>query len=190
MTDFEFAFILYALLLGLSLIELLAGLGRALELKFASDAGGTIFTIGWLTPALAIFVMLDLLSFWIFAWRLQDRITVDALSLLAVMAFASSYYLAARLVFPSEPDRFTDLDTHYARVKRVVMLILIALVFAQWAYLLSLPDLRDSLLSPASIGLTALLVALMAAVAFVSSVKANLVLLALLIARYLVIYAI
>ena len=63
MTDFEFAFILYALLLGLSLIELLAGLGRALELKFASDAGGTNFTIGWLTPALAIFVMLDLLSF-------------------------------------------------------------------------------------------------------------------------------
>ena len=63
MTDFEFAFILYALLLDLSMIELLAGLGRALELKFASDAGGANFTIGWLTPALAIFVMLDLLSF-------------------------------------------------------------------------------------------------------------------------------
>lgn len=189
MTDFEFAFILYALLLGLSLIELLAGLGRALELKFASDAGERAFTIGWLTPALAIFVMLDLLSFWIFAWRLQYRITVDALSLLAVMAFASSYYLAARLVFPSEPDRFTDLDTHYSRVKRVVMLILIALVVVQWAYLLSLPDLRSALLSPYSIGMTALLVALMAAVAFVKSTKANLVLLVFLIVRYLIIYA-
>ena len=106
------------------------------------------------------------------------------------MVFASSYYLAARLVFPSEPDRFTDLDTHYARVKRVVMVILIVLVFVQWAYLLSIPELRDSLLSTLSIGLTVLLVGLMAAVALVSSVKANLVLLALLIARYLVVYAI
>ena len=190
MTDFEFVFILYALLLGLSLIELLAGLGRALELKFASDAGGAKFTIGWLTPALAIFVMLDLLSFWIFAWRLQDRIAVDALSLLAVMAFASSYYLAARLVFPTEPDRFVDLDTHYARVKTVVMAILIALVFVQWGYLLMIPELRDSLFSPLSIGATGILVALMVAVTAVRSPKLNLILLALLIVRYLIIYAI
>ncbi|MDG5749359.1 hypothetical protein P8Q88_14365 [Qipengyuania sp. XHP0207] len=190
MTDFEFAFILYALLLGLSLIELLAGLGRALELKFASNAGGATFTIGWLTPALAIFVMLDLLSFWIFAWRLQDQIAVDALSLLAVMVFASSYYLAARLVFPSEPDRFADLDTHYFRVKKVVMAILIALVFVQWGYLLTVPGLRDSLFSPLSLVATGVLVGLMAAVAFIRSATLNLILLGLLIVRYLVIYAI
>ena len=190
MTEFEFVFLLYALLLGLSLIELLAGMGRALELKFASDAGGQSFKIGWLTPALAVFVMLDLLSFWIFAWRVRDLMTVSALSLLAVMMFASSYYLAARLVFPSEPDRFADLDTHYQRVKGVVMAILIALVGVQWLYLLSIESIRDGLLTPLAAGMTLVLVGLMTAVIFVRSPRWSLILLLLLVARYLVIYAI
>ena len=56
MTEFEFIFALYALLLGLSLIELLSGLGRALELKFATGEDGRDFTIGWLSPALAVSV--------------------------------------------------------------------------------------------------------------------------------------
>ena len=90
MTEFEFVFILYALLLGLSLIELLGGMGKALELKFASDAGEQKFSIGWLTPALAVFVMLDLLSFWVFAWTVRDFLFVGPMTLLAVMAFASS----------------------------------------------------------------------------------------------------
>ena len=189
MTEFEFVFLLYALLLGLSLIELLGGLGKAIEMKFASDAGEAKFSIGWLTPGLAIFVMLDLLSFWIFAWRLRDAMTVTPLSLLAVMGFASSYYLAARLVFPTEPDRFSDLDMHYLRVKGVVMAILIALVAVQWIYLLSLTEIRAALLTPLSIGLTTILIALMIAVIFTRSTVLNLVLLGLLIARYLVIYA-
>ena len=189
MTEFEFVFLLYALLLGLSLIELLAGMGRALELKFASDAGGQSFKIGLLTPALAVFVMLDLLSFWIFAWRVRDLMTVSALSLLGVMMFASSYYLAARLVFPGEPARFVDLDTHYQRVKGVVMIILIALVGVQWLYLLSIEAVRASLFSPLALGMTLVLVALMTAVVFVRSPRWNLALLLLLIGRYLVVYA-
>ena len=189
MTEFEFVFLLYALLLGLSLIELLSGMGRALELKFASDAGGKSFKIGWLTPALAVFVMLDLLSFWIFAWRVRELMTVSALSLLAVMMFASSYYLAARLVFPTEPARFVDLDTHFQRVKGVIMMILIALVGVQWLYLLTIDAIRDGLLTPLSVGMTLVLVALMTAVVFARSARWNLVLLLLLIARYLYVYA-
>ena len=72
MTDYEFIFALYALLLGLSLVEILSGLGRTLELRFASDAGGERFSIGWLTPLLAVFVILDLLSFWMFSWTVRQ----------------------------------------------------------------------------------------------------------------------
>ena len=190
MTEFEFVFILYALLLGLSLIELLAGMGRALELKFASDAGGRKFSIGWLTPALAVFVMLDLLSFWVFAWIVRGFLSVTPLTLLAVMAFAAAYYLAARLVFPTEPDRFADLDTHFMRVKRVILGILIALVAVQWAYLLTIVEIRAALLTPLSVSMTLVLVGLMTATMFVRSKTANLVLLGLLIARYIVVYMI
>ncbi len=38
MSDFEFVFALYSLLLGLSMVELLGGLGRALEARFAAEA--------------------------------------------------------------------------------------------------------------------------------------------------------
>lgn len=188
MTPFEFIFVLYSLLLGLSLVELLGGLGRALEYKFARDATGQAFAIGWLTPLLAVFVMLDLLSFWIFAWVVRDLITLSAATLLSVMAFASAYYLAARLVFPSEPDNFVDLDNHYLRVRKVVFGILIALVVAQWIYLVSIPQLREVATSPLSLGLTAMLLVLMGAAIWVRHKVVSAILIALLVARYLIGY--
>lgn len=188
MTPFEFIFVLYSLLLGLSLVELLGGLGRALEYKFARDASGQQFAIGWLTPLLAVFVMLDLLSFWIFAWVVRDLLTLSAATLLSVMAFASAYYLAARLVFPTEPDNFVDLDNHYLRVRKVVFGILITLVAAQWIYLVATPELRGIATSPLSLVLTGMLVVLMGAAIFVRHKVIAAVLMALLIARYLVGY--
>ena len=188
MTEFEFIFALYALALGLSLVEILSGLGRTLELRFASDAGGEKFTIGWLTPLLAIFVILDLLSFWMFSWSVQNLVSVNPATLLAVVAFASAYYLAARLVFPTDPDRFNNLDTHYFRVCRTIMAMLIGLVVVQWAYLLSLPEVRDQLLTVQSVGLTVLFVAMMAVLIAVRNRRVHAILLVALSVRYLVLY--
>ncbi len=121
MDDFEFVFALYSLLLGLSMVELLGGLGRAIEARFAAEAERAKFAIGWLTSLLAIFVMLDLLSFWSAAWFARDDIAVSSTALLGVAAFASVYFLAARLVFPSHPEGFANLDVHYFRVRRIVL---------------------------------------------------------------------
>ncbi|KLI63879.1 hypothetical protein [Aurantiacibacter marinus] len=190
MTDFEFIFVLYALILGLSLVELLSGLGRTLELEFARDAEGAedSFKIGWLTPLMAIFVMLDLMSFWMFAWTIRPLVSVSPIMLLGVMAFASAYYLAARLVFPSDPDRFRKLDTHYFRVSRTIFGILLALVFVQWAYLLSIPAVRDAVLSPVAISVTVLFVVMMAAAMIFRNRHVQAVLLVALSARYLALY--
>ena len=192
MTEFEFVFILYALVLGLSLVALLSGLGRALELEFAFDAAGeeAKFSIGWLTPLLAIFVMLDLMSFWIFAWTLRDLISVTPATLIGVMAFSSAYYLAARLVFPERPESFANLDTHYFRISRTVFGILIALVFVQWAYLLTMSELTAVLLSPLSVGMTVLFVGLMGAAMIFRRKAVQATILSVLIARYLVLYLI
>lgn len=189
MTDFEFIFVLYALVLGLSLVELLSGFGRTLENEFERDAEGERFHIGWLTPLLGLFVILDLLSFWLFAWTVRTLITVSPFSLMAVMIFAASYYLAARLVFPTRPERFRDLDTHYFRVRRSVMGILIALVFVQWAYLLSIEAVRSQLFSFTSLGLTGLLLGLMAATLIFKNKRIQAVLLIALCARYVIIYS-
>lgn len=147
MSDFEFIFILYSLLLGLSLVELLAGFGRTLEVGLAGRRGQGHHRIGYLTPLLAVFVLLDLLSFWIFAWWVRDSITVTPASLLAVMAFASGYFLAARLVFPSVAMQ-ADLDAHFFSVRRVVMGLLLGLLATQWAYLLAANGARAVTISP------------------------------------------
>ena len=159
-------------------------------MRFASDASGTRFSIGWLTPLLAVFVILDLLSFWMFAWSMQGLVSVNPATLLGVVGFASAYDLAARLVFPSDPERFRDLDTHYFRVCRTVMAMLIALVAVQWAYLLSLPQVRDALLTPLSVGLTILFVAMMGVLLVVRSERIHAVLLVALSVRYLALYLI
>lgn len=188
MSEFEFVFVLYSLVLGLSLVELLTGLGRTLEFKLSRDADDKSFAIGWLTPLLAIFVILDLLSFWMFSWRVRDLVTASTGTVLGVLVFASAYFLASRLVFPSSPENFTDLDTHYFRVRRVIFAMLILMVGVQWLFLLSLPSMAALVSNPLTLGMTAILVVLMVAAAYIKKRKASIAVLALLILRYLVVY--
>lgn len=188
MNDFEFIFALFSLLLGLSMVELLSGLGRALETRFTATSGAHRFQIGWLTPLLAIFVMLDLLSFWAAAWSVRAHLTVSTTTLLGVSIFASFYYLAARLVFPSQPENFTDLDTHYFRVRRIVLGLLLVLLVAQLVYYLTIPAMAAIVAHPLVWALTIVLVVLMAATMMAKTIRVSAALLAALIMRYLVIY--
>lgn len=187
MSEFEFVFALYSLLLGLSMVELLGGLGRALETRFAAEAEHGKFSIGWLTPLLAIFVMLDLLSFWVSAWRVRDDVAVSSSALMAVVAFAGVYFLAARLVFPSHPEGFANLDTHYFRVRRLAFGLLLALLAAQIAYYASHPDLSKILMQPRPLAMTAFFVVLIAAAMWVKGRRASIAVLSLLIARYVLV---
>ncbi len=188
MSEFEFVFVLYSLVLGLSLVELLTGIGRTLEFKLARDADHKAFAIGWLTPMLALFVILDLLSFWVFAWRVRDAVTASTGTVFGVLVFSSAYFLASRLVFPTSPEQFNDLDTHYFRVRRVVFVMLITMVAVQYIFLLSVPEFATRLISPLNLAMTGILIALMLAAVFVRDKKASTVVLALLIARYIVFY--
>lgn len=188
MSDFEFVFALYSLLLGLSMVELLGGLGRALEVRFAAEAEKERFAIGWLTPLLAVFVMLDLLSFWRAAWVARGDIAVSGATLMAVAAFASVYFLASRLVFPSHPEGFANLDTHYFRVRRLVLGLLLALLGAQIVYYARHPVLAQALVDPLALTLTLILAALMVAAMVVTGRRASLAVLALLVARYVIVY--
>lgn len=189
MSQFEFIFTLYSLLLGLSLVELLSGLGRTVKARLHVDETlADAFKIGWLTPLLGLFVMLDLLSFWSAAWTVRDMIEVNGATLMAIMLFASSYYMAAHLVFPDDIPTDGDLDPHYFRVRRIVVGVLLVLLFVQLGFYLTQPALAPRLTSPAPLLLTALLMALMIAVCFAKSKIANGVILSGLIIRYVVVY--
>ena len=114
MTGFEFAFSLFGLLLGLCVAEVLGGLGRALEHREE-------VSIGWLTPMLGAFVLLDLTTYWFALWLDRENIPVTPITLLVGTTFAAAYYLAAYLIFPDDLKRHANLDVHFMRIRRIVL---------------------------------------------------------------------
>ena len=115
MSALDFAFTLFGLLLGLSLAELFGGFARALRARRR-------IRIGWLTPLLALLMIIDLISFWIGAWNDRASITVTFPTLLFGAAIAGLYYMAAALVFPEDVDECRDLDDYYMTQKLWVVL--------------------------------------------------------------------
>jgi hypothetical protein len=176
MSDFEFAFSLFGLLLGLSIAEVLGGFGRAVKAR-------SRLWIGWLTPLLGVLVMLDLISFWTLAWSLRDIIPVNYLALMLMLGFTGLYYLAANLVFPEEPDRCPDFDVHYWANKRLVLGAMFVLNAP--SYLTDWVWQRERAASITfTTSLTTFFLLLLVTTAFVKGRRLNLVLLSILIGLY------
>lgn len=122
MTNFEFAFTLFGLVLGLALTEVLAGFVRVLKARSVRADEDAVIRIGWQTPLLGLVVTLDLISFWLGAWEDRQAIPIDFAPLVYTAVLAGIYYAAASLVFPEDPRRWPDLDDWFARHKGQVAL--------------------------------------------------------------------
>jgi hypothetical protein len=70
---------------------------------------------------LGLFLLLDLLSFWLIAWDVRALARVDYPSLLAMLLIVGTYYLAATLIFPDEPEEWPDYDRWYDRQNRLAL---------------------------------------------------------------------
>ena len=122
MSPFELVFALFGLLLGLAIAEVLGGFARAVKLRRSTRP----VRVGWLTPLLGLFVILDLTSFWVVAYGARDQLSANYLTLIAVSAIVGTYYLAASLIFPDDPEEWPDFDDHYDRQNRAVIFGLLA----------------------------------------------------------------
>ena len=114
MSEFEFAFSLFGLLLGLALAEGLGGLARALKASHK-------VRIGWLTSLLGIFVSCDVVTFWVWGWGMRTLIPFTWPTLFAGFLVTAVYYVAASLIFPDDPDEWQDLDGHFWKHRRKVL---------------------------------------------------------------------
>ena len=184
MSPFELVFALFGLLLGLAIAEVLGGFSRAVKLRRSAKE----VRVGGLTPLLGLVVILDLTSFWIVAYGARDQLSVDYLTLIAVLAIVGIYYLAASLIFPDDPEEWPDFDDHYDRQNRAVILGLLAANVGSWIGLIALetvaptpemPITPDDLVDAfAGLAILVLLIALI----FVKGRRANFAILALLVA--------
>ena len=140
MSDFEFFFSFYGLLLGLSVAELTGGFARLLHERHR-------VRFGLLTPLLALFVALDLATFWVQAWRFFRDAPFNAALLLVSLMIAATFYVAASVTFPrvtaeGVEDRI-DLDAHFWAHRRVVFGCVLGANAMVWL-LLGLLSLADA----------------------------------------------
>lgn len=190
MSPFELVFAVFGLLLGLAVAEVLGGFSRALKLK----RGTRPIRIGWLTPLLGIFVMLDLTSFWLLAWEARDQIGANYATLVGVLAIVGIYYLAATLIFPDEPEEWPDFNDWYDKQNRLVIGGLLAANVGSWigqGFLDAFTPLPEVEYSDLSIAVTALggltILGLLIALLKVNNRRANVAMLTVLIAVLLVV---
>lgn len=118
MSPFEFFFSFYGLLLGLSVAVLATGAARAFKHRKSRP-------VGWLTPLLAVFVALDISTFWEAAWVNYRNLPVSYGLLVGGLVVAVVYFIAAALVFPDDSDRPAPLDDHFWANRRATLLLLI-----------------------------------------------------------------
>lgn len=115
MTPFEFFFTFYGLVLGLSVVELVAGAGRMVD-------EGHRLRVGWLTPLLAAFLGLDIATFWLQSWLLHQQAPFSYLLLVLALVTAGLFYVSAYLAFPRQLEDGAALDDHYWRRRRLILL--------------------------------------------------------------------
>lgn len=177
MTVFEFVFSLYSLLFGLALAQVFGGFGNVLQERHK-------LKVGWLTPMLGLFVILDLTSFWEIGWQMRGMSRPYFLFLICCVLVAGIYYLAARLVFPRNFAEWPDFDIYYFRHKHWVFGGILLCNVAAAAALLAVaaPFMRSPVGFANFLSYFVLLFALIA----VRSRRASIVLLLLMLSRYAV----
>jgi len=184
MSDFELMFQLFALLLGLAMAELLAGLARSWRIRAgAIRMGETHIRIGWLVPLFGLLVLVDLTRFWVTIYAVRDHLTFDYASLLSMLVIVGGYFAIATFVFPDEPAEWPDFDDYFLHTNRTVvggMIVvnLTLILYSSWLWTKGAP-LSEAPIARSWISLTAALIYLptLAALWIASSKRANLILL-------------
>jgi len=113
---------LFTLLLGFILVEVLSGLMRTLRARLPSEPGVRAeIRIGWLTPMLGAFTMLNVLLWWGNLWSLQEVLPVGYDTMTLGMILCSFFYFAASMVFPDNPRAWPDVDAWFWLHRRQVL---------------------------------------------------------------------
>lgn len=135
MTGVDLLFQLFALLLGFSVAELLAGLARSWRIRSGATLSTTAtIRIGWLVPLLALLVLVDQTHFWLTAFELRNFFSFDYATLLGILVIVGGYYMISTFVFPDDPEHWPDFDDYYLKTNRTVLAGMIAINFITFAF--------------------------------------------------------
>ncbi len=123
MTVFEHSFSLIGLVLGLALVEVLGALIKTMKARHP-------VRIGWLTPMLATFIVMDTTTFWGICYENRDILPSIWPTLGVGLVLSATYYAAASMVFPLNEEEWPDLDAYFMQTKRLILGMLFAIFAA------------------------------------------------------------
>lgn len=171
MSAFEFFFGFFSLIMGLAVATVASGLADVLRAR-------RVVPIGWLTPLLALLILLDISTFWVTGWTGLQNIEITYTTIYSGLVIALVYFLAAAMVFPRDASEWPSLDEYYDTHKR---LVIGGVLFSNTLGLVSRLMLGDRLagFDPTRIALLALFFGLLIALLLVRNRKVNVALLAL-----------
>jgi len=182
LSAFEFFFSFYGMVLGLSVAVIATGFATAVQHRKS-------IRIGWLTLLLALFVSLDIATFWDAAWHTFRDAPFSYGMLVVGLAIALIYFIAASLIFPHQIADGMNLDDHFRRNKKVVLLLTVGanllMVIVAMAQILGRPDAMAIVITYA--GSLLLYLVLIVPAAFTRKPKLFAVLVGLHVAVYLLI---
>ena len=137
-SDFEFLFSVFGLLIGLTFIEV------AIKFADAIDAHSRR-PVGVLTPLLALFVMIDVAGYWLFSWSIRELLHVRWRTVFVGLSVALIYYLSASMIFPRSEGEWKNLDDHYWARKRLVIagILFVETATMAWQWTRAIPALND-----------------------------------------------
>lgn len=112
MNAFEYFMGFFSLVMGLAAVTLAAGLAETLKARKA-------IRVGVLTPLFALFMLMDISTFWAIGWVGLQDIRINYGTIYFGLSITLPYFLAAALVFPKEPADWPSLDDYYDAHKRL-----------------------------------------------------------------------
>jgi hypothetical protein len=138
MSEFEFLFSVFGLLIGLTLVEIAVKFADAIDAHHRRP-------IGVLTPLLASFVLIDVAGYWLFAWSLRDLLHVRWRIVFIGLTVAMIYYFSASMIFPRSEGEWKNLDEHYWARKRLVIggVFMVEGATMTWQLTRAVPALND-----------------------------------------------
>lgn len=127
MTEFEYLFAFYSLLLGLALANVATGLADVWRSRHEASLGICI-------PLLAAVVISYSVSQWQLMWENRDNWVMGPPVLLATLGVLLPYIFISQAMFPKKPEAWATLDEYYLANREI---LLGAMIFATGVALLA-----------------------------------------------------
>jgi hypothetical protein len=127
MTSFQFYFSFFTLIIGLAVAAVARGFGTLWQSRQRTR-------VGYLTPLLALFLLLDMSRFWLALWARQEIASLGPVALASVLCVTLPYVFATTIMFPGDAAEWESLDAYYLAHSRPIFVALLASKLAAYGF--------------------------------------------------------